>query len=82
MVSPVTIILSVVTAEYAVQVSDRLLTQEVTINGAVRYNPWVKDDQQVGHRSWPRRLIRHGLHRPRPHLWRHDGRVDRGSGRR
>jgi hypothetical protein len=36
----VTIILSVVAAEYAVQVSDRLLTQKVTDNGGVRYEPW------------------------------------------
>jgi hypothetical protein len=36
----VTIILSVVTAEYAVQVSDRLLTQSVPVKGGVRYDPW------------------------------------------
>jgi hypothetical protein len=36
----VTIILSVVTAEYAVQVSDRLLTQRVTDNAGVRYDAW------------------------------------------
>jgi hypothetical protein len=36
----VTIILSVVTAEYAVQVSDRLLTQKVTDNAGVRYDAW------------------------------------------
>jgi hypothetical protein len=38
----VTIILSVVTAEYAVQVSDRLLTQEVPNRAGtpIRYDPW------------------------------------------
>ena len=37
-----TIILSVVTAEYAVQVSDRLLTQEVPNRAGtpIRYDPW------------------------------------------
>jgi hypothetical protein len=36
----VTIILSMVTSEYAVQVSDRLLTQEVTDRAGVQYEPW------------------------------------------
>jgi hypothetical protein len=36
----VTIILSLVTGEYAVQVSDRLLTQKVTDKAGVRYKPW------------------------------------------
>jgi hypothetical protein len=38
----VTIILPVVTAEYAVQVSDRLLTQEWTTPAGIpiRYEPW------------------------------------------
>lgn len=35
-----TIILSVVTADYAVQVSDRLLTQKVTDNRGIHYKPW------------------------------------------
>jgi hypothetical protein len=36
----VTIILSVVAGDYAVQVSDRLLTQKVTNTAGVRYEPW------------------------------------------
>jgi hypothetical protein len=36
----VTIILSLVTAKYAVQVNDRLLTQKVPDNAGVRYEPW------------------------------------------
>ena len=39
-ISSVTIILSLVTGEYAVQVSDRLLTQKVTDNAGVRYERW------------------------------------------
>ena len=35
-----TIILSVVTGDYAVQVSDRLLTERVTSSAGVRYEPW------------------------------------------
>jgi len=36
----VTIILSVVTADYAVQVSDRLLTRKLTTSAGVHYEPW------------------------------------------
>ena len=35
-----TIILSVVTADYAVQVSDRLLTRKLTTSAGVHYEPW------------------------------------------
>jgi hypothetical protein len=69
----VTIILSVVTAEYAVQVSDRLLTQKV----GNRYAPWDRASNKSIIMLARDGLVTMGLQRSGPYLRRDDGRMDR-----